>query len=570
MIQSVKVVIFSACMVLSSFVSHAQAQSVCVEAENPVSGNRSNSNLVSGMEGQYNGCYGNEYEHSVYNVTVPSAGPYTLKMRFSSSEYPYAGIIINGGALQRFNLGHSGSWNTFTDKEFPVTLNAGTNTIRIQGPDGNVGYKGTGACFNLDNFCVTPTVNCPSPIDGSAQAAGMYSYDNVTKCMQVCDGTKWIKLGGNQPNINHCIGGSLATGPVQCWGNSGSGGTTPSPTITAKSVKGNAAGAMCAIKADDSVQCWGNASNGGTTPSPTIFAKSISGFSMSGGGAMCAIKTDDTVQCWGNATRGGTTPSPTISAKSLIASDRAVCAIKTDDTVQCWGEATYGGTTPSPTISAKSLHAGLYAICAIKTNDDVQCWGNTFFGPGVTPSPTIKAKTIVGGAQAMCAIKTDDTVQCWGQSSGGGSTPSPTISAKSLIASADADSGAMCAVKMDNTVQCWGESSNGGSTPSPTISAKSLHNANNSICAIKTDNTVQCWGCGACSSSTAPSPTITAMDLTGKATENNFANTAFCAIKADNTVQCWGHATFGGTTPSPIIAVHSIAHGGNAYCAIKK
>lgn len=99
---------------------------------------------------------------------------------------------------------------------------------------------------------------------------------------------------------------------VVCWGTSSSARNSM-PTIKAKSIIGGS-NAFCAIKTNDEVQCWGDATSGGTAPSPTITAKHLfSGSSTN----MCALQLNNTVRCWptNRAFRpyDHTTPNTTVS-----------------------------------------------------------------------------------------------------------------------------------------------------------------------------------------------------------------------------------------------------------------
>lgn len=398
-----------------------------------------------------------------------------------------------------------------------------------------------------DNFLASVTLN--GSFNGSCLNGGETAWYGLSKPSGLttpahyeagteADGAEFFKHKEYCANV----------GPIQCWG-----GTTGTPSISIKSVSEGFGGfgAMCAIKSDNTVQCWGSASYGGTTPSPVISAKSI----KSSAQAVCAIKTDDTVQCWGNAASyGGSTPSPVISASTLIPTYWGFCAIRTNGTLQCWGSDQWNA--PTNIVNPKSVVASGYSTCAIKSDNTVQCWGDTVRG-GTTPSPVISAKSISGSGAGFCAIKMDDTVQCWGlqrispQTSY--TTPSPTITAKSIASYPEPDintPGWMCAIKMDDTVQCWGALT----TPSPTISAKSIVGTGYGACAIKLDDTVQCWGGGY--NIVTPSPVITAKEIVSN-------SDTICAIKMDNMAQCWGNVI------NPNVTVQSIGTARNTMCAIK-
>lgn len=118
--------------------------SACFEAENAVgTGNIYGDTNASG--GQAKRDYGNAFEYLVYNVTgIPASGTYSFQLRFRNGESPTAGIIVNGGAIQTITLPKTGSG--YAEAGMNITLNAGSNTIRVQG--------GPGGAFSQDRICI--------------------------------------------------------------------------------------------------------------------------------------------------------------------------------------------------------------------------------------------------------------------------------------------------------------------------------------------------------------------------------------------------------------------------------
>jgi hypothetical protein len=85
---------------------------------------------------------------------VPSAGTYYVTLQYYSSSAPTVGVSVNGGSATTVNLANSGSWNiAYTTQQFSVSLNAGSNTIRISGTGG-------GSC-RQDRICVSNTSGSP-------------------------------------------------------------------------------------------------------------------------------------------------------------------------------------------------------------------------------------------------------------------------------------------------------------------------------------------------------------------------------------------------------------------------
>lgn len=120
----------------------------CYEAEN-AAGTGGTYDDPNASGGKARGQYGNSSEHLIYTLTgIPAAGTYVLSIRFRNGEEPSAGVIVNGGAIQTIGLPRTGG--NYGEVSLNVTLNAGTNTIRIQG--------GSGGAFNQDKICITQEV----------------------------------------------------------------------------------------------------------------------------------------------------------------------------------------------------------------------------------------------------------------------------------------------------------------------------------------------------------------------------------------------------------------------------
>lgn len=73
-----------------------------------------------------------------YNVTIPSSGSYTFSVRIAS---PYAGNQLqlrksDGTALGTINIPTTDGWQIYTTTSIPVTLSAGTQTLRVFSTNG--------------------------------------------------------------------------------------------------------------------------------------------------------------------------------------------------------------------------------------------------------------------------------------------------------------------------------------------------------------------------------------------------------------------------------------------------
>lgn len=179
-------------------VSNGGALNACIESEN-ANGNGPVSSDPNASNGQTRGAE-NNYNHYVdYVVTgVPSNGVYAVKLRYYSSSAPVVSVSVNGGGGQTVNLPHSGSWNiVWTEQSFNVSLNAGTNTIKIQGIGG-------GSC-RQDKICVTGGGGCnpPSPPSLSANPSTINAGSSSTLSASNCNGTiTWTNGLGNNSSVN--------------------------------------------------------------------------------------------------------------------------------------------------------------------------------------------------------------------------------------------------------------------------------------------------------------------------------------------------------------------------------
>jgi hypothetical protein len=121
--------------------------SQCLESESS-SGDGSITTDPNASNGSTRGLESSNNHYVDYAVTsVPTAGTYTVTLRYYSSSAPTIGVQVNGGTSQTVNLANSGSWNiVWTTQTFNVTLASGSNTIHIYGISG-------GSC-RQDKICV--------------------------------------------------------------------------------------------------------------------------------------------------------------------------------------------------------------------------------------------------------------------------------------------------------------------------------------------------------------------------------------------------------------------------------
>ncbi|MFN4147391.1 MAG: T9SS type A sorting domain-containing protein, partial [Runella sp.] len=102
------------------------------------SGNGPITSDPNASNGQTRGAENNLNHFVDYAVSgVPSAGTYYAKLRYYSSDAPQVAVSVNGAAATHYTLPHSGSWNiVWAEYTFAVSLNAGSNTVRIAGVGG--------------------------------------------------------------------------------------------------------------------------------------------------------------------------------------------------------------------------------------------------------------------------------------------------------------------------------------------------------------------------------------------------------------------------------------------------
>lgn len=86
---------------------------------------------------------------------VASAGNYTLTLYYASGETPRIGLSVNGTARPTLTPAGTGGWANFVTVSTSVALNAGNNTIRVRGDNGQ---------FTLDKLCVDAGGTPPPPL----------------------------------------------------------------------------------------------------------------------------------------------------------------------------------------------------------------------------------------------------------------------------------------------------------------------------------------------------------------------------------------------------------------------
>ncbi|MGP4087622.1 carbohydrate-binding protein [Streptomyces sp. KR55] len=71
--------------------------------------------------------------HAQFTVNAPAAGTATLRVRFANGTTTArpAGLVVNGSTVQTPSFEGTGAWSTWVTKTLTVSLNAGSNTVRL-------------------------------------------------------------------------------------------------------------------------------------------------------------------------------------------------------------------------------------------------------------------------------------------------------------------------------------------------------------------------------------------------------------------------------------------------------
>ncbi|RZB17502.1 carbohydrate-binding protein [Streptomyces sp. F001] len=71
--------------------------------------------------------------HAQFTVNAPAAGTATLRVRFANGTTTArpAGLVVNGSTVQTPSFEGTGAWSTWVTQTLTVSLNAGSNTVRL-------------------------------------------------------------------------------------------------------------------------------------------------------------------------------------------------------------------------------------------------------------------------------------------------------------------------------------------------------------------------------------------------------------------------------------------------------
>ena len=364
-------------------------------------------------------------------------------------------------------------------------------------------------------------------------------------------------------------------GSVVAWGESGYGGTTPGNVSSGVVSIYSTQYAFAALKSDGSVVAWGNADYGGTGAPTTVTTANSGVVSIySTTSAFAALKNDGSVIAWGHSVYGGTNPDISGGVVSIYSTNGAFAALKTDGSVQVWGDSYNGGANPGISSGVVSIYSTNTAFAALKSDGSIVAWGNSSYG-GANPGITGGVVSIYFTSTAFAALKTDGSVQAWGYSSFGGATPGNVSSG---VVAVYATEYAFAALKTDGSVVAWGHSSYGGTPGDVSSGVVSIYSTSLAFAALKSNGSVVAWGdaiqggsLNVVSYSGGWIYTSVESSLTSGVVSIYSTNIAFAALKSDGSVQAWGNSGAGGATPgnvgSGVVAVYSTNQ--YAFAALK-
>jgi hypothetical protein len=100
------------------------------------------------------GFYNSTTAQVLFTVTAPSAGQYSVQLKYSAGNGASSntGLFVNGTQITTLSCPATASWDTWSTVTQTVTLNAGSNTIAYRA------VTSSAACINLDNITI-PSIN---------------------------------------------------------------------------------------------------------------------------------------------------------------------------------------------------------------------------------------------------------------------------------------------------------------------------------------------------------------------------------------------------------------------------
>jgi hypothetical protein len=182
------------------------------------------------------------------------------------------------------------------------------------------------------------------------------------------------------------------------------------------------------VEADGTIDCWGDDGSGQSSP---IHESNWQYFQVAAGGQhTCAVFEctptlgnpcpDGNVECWGHNVQEQSDHPVNLLYSAVTAGLFHSCAIRDIGTVDCWGSNTYGQTS-SPAGTFSRVSAGGYHTCAVRTDGTIACWGDDSEGQSSPPEGIFV--DVAAGEYHTCAARPDGLVSCWGKDDDGRTWP---------------------------------------------------------------------------------------------------------------------------------------------------
>ena len=467
------------CLVLSSFVSAAQAQGG-IEGVNPSEGTVGTEVTISGSgfgEKQGTVLLGEEKcrvlawsdAEIAFLVNKPQpAGEYTIKVLLQGDKKPVEPIMFDAFEMQR-------------PKITPESLVLDGNTATIEGAFFGDRKGEVGVAYLHDGGLVVEKVKA---LDWSMGEIRFEVPDELTGRFMLGVrndvGAGGALLGEGLPGSavtykqvsagqwNTCA--VRTTGAIDCWGEDDHG-ILNEPTGTFLQVA-VASWHACAIRDDGdgdnagSIVCWGSEDGGRISGAPT--GNDFTQISV-GDWHGCGITTNQYGQsradCWGKS--DGTRTNDSDMANVVSSGNWHNCAVYADKHVGCWGIEDDGRISGAPGGNFKDVGVGDWHSCAVTTGGTLACWGNNDANR-VSPLPADwnvadTYKQITAGNWHSCALKNVGQIACWGSDDDHRVSGTPFGIGFTQIDAGDRHTCTILSFTGDGTgqVYCWGNNGNG-------------------------------------------------------------------------------------------------------------
>lgn len=159
-----------------------------------------------------------------------------------------------------------------------------------------------------------------------------------------------------------------ATGAVECWPRSGSGGVNGEAFSSSLAVGEDF---VCGLSESGEVGCSGNDRGVAGYKSSGSFIAVEAGFRH-----VCGVLQNGSLECWGNMV----TEKPQGEFRSVAMGEGRACAIRTNDTAICWGEEGFSLPQSLRNVSFVAIEGKGKSFCGVDKSDyRLLCWGEEAF-----------------------------------------------------------------------------------------------------------------------------------------------------------------------------------------------